>query len=176
MSSTRRPPAMQYPVSSDPALAAGLLLLGMTLACVLASWRLGWQNAPDWLGVVWAAAWAWLLLMAWRGWRWYRSLPQGWLHWTGEHWSFRPLTTGYSSRLQPAALDDSEPEQPRPQAWQCRIALDLQWGMLVRLQGVPRAPAQWLWLRNAMAPADWALLRAVLHWSQRSQPADGEAR
>ena len=76
---------MQYPVSSDPALAAGLLLLGMTLAGVLASWRLGWQNAPDWLGVVWLAAWAWLLLLAWRGWRWYRNLPQGWLHWTGEH-------------------------------------------------------------------------------------------
>ena len=49
---------MQYPVSTDPALAAGLLLLGMTVASVLASWRLGWQNAPDWLGIVWALAWA----------------------------------------------------------------------------------------------------------------------
>ncbi len=169
---------MQYPVSTDPALAAGLLLLGMTVASVLASWRLGWQNAPDWLGIVWALAWAWLLLMAWRGWHWYRRLPQGWLHWTGEHWSFKPLSAPRGQQqLQTAPIDEQKAsDTPLPQAWQCRIALDLQWGMLVRLHGVPRAPAQWLWLRNVMAPADWALLRAVLHWSQRSQPADGERR
>ena len=159
MRASSHAPAVRYPHGQSARV--GWLLATVSscgLACLLAWLVFGTARADIPIkAVTGLGLWLACCLIAWR---WWARMPVGQLAWDGGQWL---LESGMSGQAQAV--------QGSPQ-----VHLDLQWGMLVRLQGVSRAPAQWLWLRNAMAPADWALLRAVLHWSQRSQPADGEAR
>ncbi|MCE1249663.1 MAG: hypothetical protein LWW82_02925 [Comamonadaceae bacterium] len=94
-----------------------------------------------------AAAGLWLLCAgeALRRLRQLGRLSGGVLRWDGVQWHWAPPAGG-------------GPEQ----AVQLRLRRDLQWGLLLQLQGPGRRPC-WLWLERAMQPADWLALRRAVY-------------
>ncbi len=150
VASQQTPPSVQYPVGRTRLLGAALQALAAAGWVVLALWAV--QGAG---GVPWRVALAGALCLACNGCalHFWRRLPQGVLHWDGQHWYFENRSEGRGAGRGPGAA----PTEGAPE-----VLLDLQNHLALRWRSA-LGRSGWLWLTRASDPARWADLRRAVH-------------
>lgn len=157
------------------ALAVWQLVLGGGLIAWVLALRQAQQTGVAAIGLVMAIAYGG---GCWLSWRAMRTLPKGWLVWTGKAW-----------RLQQTSEDSAESSGASGAVAEypcCTMALDMQQAVLLRLHGSqakgrhgrPFAPACWVWASRrsdrASDSTNWHALRSALVWAHAGHAAVGE--
>ena len=141
-------------------------LLMLAIGAVLLGWLLALEQAQRsslsiWIGT--GVAYGCVGLLSWRQ---ARSLPCGWLVWTGHVWRLSPQTA-------PQQRDDQALNLP--DYGSCFLVLDLQRVMLLQLQYVQEGLARkicrpcWVWVSRGTDHKHWHALRCAVVWSQTVQ-------
>jgi hypothetical protein len=141
-----------------PMLVLGAVLLGWLLALEQASR----SSLSVWIGT--GLAYGCVGLLSWRQ---ARSLPCGWLVWTGHVWRLLPSATPQQRQ---------GPAQDFLEYGSCSLMLDLQQSMLLRLQHVqqggvagPVNRSCWVWASQGPDRKHWHALRCAVMGARAAQ-------